>query len=230
MFIFVEVMERLRGKIVLVTGASSGIGEACARQFAAAGSKLILTARRADRLEALKDELIRAHNIEIFVKTADVSNPKSVEEFAAAVPAQFRAVDILINNAGLALGMATTEQTTLEDIDGMIDTNVKGVLYLIRAFVPGMIERGQGHIINIGSVAGTQPYPTGSVYCASKHAVAAITESLRMELVATPLRVTSISPGLAETEFSVVRFKVCTAPQSQLALPSDSYAALCVYL
>jgi 3-hydroxy acid dehydrogenase/malonic semialdehyde reductase len=198
---------RLKDKIVLITGASAGIGASTAKLFAECGSHLILAARREDRLIALKSEIEAKHKeVKIHIAILDVSKIDSVEKMVSSFPKEFSAIDILVNNAGLALGLSTAYNFTLEQLDTVIDTNIKGVLHMIRAIVPGMLERKSGHIINIGSIAGYQSYPHGSIYCASKFAVRAITDALRKELVATPLRVTAINPGLTETEFSLVRF------------------------
>ncbi len=197
----------LKHKLILITGASAGIGEACARLFAKAGANLILTARRADRLNKLADELTGTYAVDVFPVEMDVRDNKSVENLLTQLPPSFQHVDILINNAGLVLGVEKAHQTPELDVDIMLDTNVKGILNLIRLVVPDMVARNSGHIINISSIAGHEAYPGGSVYCASKHAVDAITKSLRMDVVDTNLRVGAISPGLVDTEFSTVRFK-----------------------
>jgi len=197
----------LTGKIVLVTGASSGIGEACCRQFAASGSHLIMAARRVEKLEKIAQELIEKYGIRIHTCQMDVRSYEQVEKSLGNLPKEFQEIDILVNNAGLALDTKETQDTTLEDLDSMIDTNVKGLMYVIKVVLPGMKLRNRGHIINISSIAGHEAYKGGSIYCASKFGVEAITKALRKELVATPLRVTAVSPGLCETEFSIVRFK-----------------------
>lgn len=198
----------LVGEIVLVTGASAGIGEETAKQFARAGAKVILAARRVAKLEAIKTSLIgegvAAENLHLI--ELDVRNSQQVQTALSSLPEPFNAVTILVNNAGLALGFTQAHKQTDEMIDAMIDTNVKGALYVIRAVVPGMLERSKGHIINVSSIAGLEYYAGGSVYCASKAAIQSINNVLRKELVSTPLRVTSINPGMVETEFSVVRF------------------------
>eukprot|EP00002_Diphylleia_rotans_P030862 TRINITY_DN6388_c0_g1_i1.p1 TRINITY_DN6388_c0_g1~~TRINITY_DN6388_c0_g1_i1.p1 ORF type:complete len:261 (+),score=46.00 TRINITY_DN6388_c0_g1_i1:71-853(+) len=200
--------QRLKNSIVVVTGASSGIGEACAHRFAASGAKLVLVARRQDRLNKVKSDIIHHYpDAKVHVQVADVTDAATVEKIPSNLPEPFQNVSVLVNNAGLALGLQRTWEAKLEDIHAMVDTNIKGVMYFLRAFVPGMRERSQGHIINMSSVAGTFRYPNGSVYCASKHGVEAITTVLRMELIDTPIRVTAINPGLVETEFSLVRFK-----------------------
>ncbi len=195
-------MSHLQGKTVFVTGASSGIGEATARKFAQAGCKLILAARRVDRLQHLASSLpTKYHLVEL-----DVRDRLAVDRTVASLPPEFAAIDILINNAGKARGLAKLHEADIADHEEMIDTNVKGLLYCSRAVVPGMVKRGLGHIINIGSIAGHEVYPNGSVYCASKHAVDALTKGLRLDLVDTPIRVSTVDPGLVETEFSLVRF------------------------
>ena len=197
----------LKDRIVFITGASSGIGRAAAYAFAEEGARLLLCARRIDRLNELAAELAKEHpGRPIHVFQLDVRDRRSVEDALASLPEAWRAVDVLVNNAGLSRGLDTLQDGLIEDWEEMLDTNVKGLLYVTRALVPGMIERGRGHIINVGSIAGHEVYPKGNVYCASKHAVDAITKGLRLDLVNTPLRVTTIDPGLVETEFSVVRF------------------------
>jgi serine 3-dehydrogenase len=195
-------MVSLNGRIVLITGASAGIGAACARSFAAAGAKLILAARRTDRLKQLADQL----NTEVYVQSLDVRNRSAVKEFVAALPEKWRAVEILVNNAGLAQGFDKLHEGEIDDWETMIDTNVKGLLYVSRAVIPGMVERGRGHVINIGSIAGHEVYPGGNVYCATKHAVDGLTKGMRIDLVDTPVRVSTVDPGLVETEFALVRF------------------------
>ncbi|XJO72232.1 hypothetical protein BDV3_003376 [Batrachochytrium dendrobatidis] len=198
---------RLVGKTVLITGASAGIGEACAKEFAMAGSNLILTARRIDRLKTLTDGFAKEYpKIKVMSVMMDVRNRTQVFETIKQLPADFRSIDVLVNNAGMVIGVDHLENVAPEVVDTMFDTNVKGLLNVTQAVLPIMKERNSGHIINLSSVAGTQAYPGGSIYCATKHAVDAMTRSLRMELVATPINVTSIDPGLVETEFSMVRF------------------------
>ncbi|KAF9092603.1 hypothetical protein BGX29_005254 [Mortierella sp. GBA35] len=195
---------RLRGKNVLITGASSGIGEACARHFAQAGSNLLLAARRKDRLESLKKDLEEQHpEIKISMFELDVRNRAKVQAAAAT----FGDVDVLVNNAGLVIGLDKLEDITEEAMDTMIDTNVKGLVHVTQSVLPGMRARDKGHIINIGSVAGHQAYGNGSIYCGSKAAVASISKALLFETIDTAIRVSEINPGMVETEFSVVRFK-----------------------
>merc|ERR1712137_621170 len=202
-----RMFPRLEGKVVLVTGASAGIGEACAHQFAASGAKVILTARRVEKLRQVEEQIKQKNpEAKVHVTQLDVTVWKQVEETIKSLPEEFRAIDVLVNNAGLAKGVALTVDNEPEDIDIVIDTNVKGLFYVTRAVLSGMIERNQGHVINISSVAGINAYKGGSIYCASKFAVQAATESLRKEVVDKNIRVTAICPGLVETEFSVVRF------------------------
>lgn len=194
-------------KTVLITGASSGIGEGCARKFAANGARLILNARSTDKLETLAQELNAKHSTECFVMPFDVCDRKAAAAALEALPEQWKSIDILINNAGLAVGVDKEHEGKFDEWDAMIDTNIKALLSMTRLVVPGMVERGTGHIINIGSIAGDAAYPGGSVYCATKAAVKALSDGLRIDLVDTPLRVTNIKPGMVETNFSVIRFR-----------------------
>lgn len=197
-----------KGTTVFITGASSGIGMSCARKFAEEGANLLLCARRVDRLENLKNELLAQYpDIRIHIFQLDVRDNNAVTNAIATLPDEWKHINVLVNNAGLSRGLDKFQDSSLQDWEEMIDTNVKGLLYITKAVVPGMIERRKGHIINIGSIAGREVYPRGHVYSASKHAVDAITKGLRMDLVDTPLRVTTVDPGLVETEFSVVRFR-----------------------
>lgn len=199
-------MISLKDKIALVTGASSGIGAATARAFAAAGAKLILTARRQERLQQLAAELQEQFNTETLLLTFDVRVRESVISELSNLPLAWQGVDILVNNAGLSRGLSKLYEGSIDDWEEMIDANVKGLLYVTRTIVPGMVARGQGHVVNIGSIAGRAAYPGGNVYCASKAAVRTISEGLKQDLLGTPVRVTDIEPGLVETEFSIVRF------------------------
>jgi len=194
----------LKEKVVLITGASSGIGAACARIFAEAGCRLVLCARRHDRLEELKSELEK--HTAVHIAELDVREFGEVKSFITELPWEFSEIDILVNNAGLAAGVAKLHEADVEDWERMIDTNVKGLLYMSRLVVPGMVERNRGHVINIGSVAGREPYPGGSVYCGTKTAVRFISRSLKMDLQGTAVRVSNIEPGAVETEFSQVRY------------------------
>jgi len=199
-------MENLEGKIVLITGASSGIGEACAKKFAELKANLIITARRKERIEKLSNELSRKHNIKVLPISLDVRNFNSVKLFYENLAPEWKAIDILVNNAGLARGLDKFYEGKIEDWDEMIDTNIKGLLYVSRVVVPQMVEREYGHIINIGSTAGHEPYPMGNVYVATKFAVKALSQSFRIDVLEKGIKVTSVDPGMVETEFSKVRF------------------------
>lgn len=199
-------MNRIKGKLILITGASSGIGEACARRFAAEGANLVLWARRADRLEALAAELASAHRVSLSVGVVDVRDREAVNRAAEALVRAGRIPDVLINNAGLASGLAKLQEGDPEDWDRMIDTNVKGLLNVTRAILPHMVARRRGHIINLGSTAGHQTYPMGNVYNATKFGVRALTEGMNLDVAGTPIRVSAVDPGFVETEFSEVRF------------------------
>ena len=194
-------------KIVLVTGASSGIGEACAKKFASQGARVILNARSEDKLESLAKDLKGQYGTDVFVMPFDVRDRKAAATALEMLPDEWRSIDVLINNAGLAVGVDKQHEGVVDEWDVMIDTNIKALLSMTRLVVPGMVERGCGHIINIGSIAGDAAYPGGSVYCATKAAVKALSDGLRIDLVDTPLRVTNIKPGMVETNFSVVRFR-----------------------
>ncbi len=197
----------LSGKTVFITGASSGIGKATAEAFAAEGARLLLAARRTDRLEAERQRLGEAGAARIHTFALDVSKSDEVEATLAGLPTEWKSIDVLINNAGLSRGLDKLYEGKIQDWEEMIDTNVKGLLYVSRAIVPGMMERSSGHVVNIGSTAGHLTYPNGAVYCATKAAERAITEGLRDDLLGTPVRVTTIDPGMVETEFSEVRFR-----------------------
>lgn len=199
-------MDSLRDKIVLITGASSGIGLSCARAFAAQGARLILAARRVERLHRLAAELQATCGARAYVIQLDVRDRAAVEGALAALPADWQAIEVLVNNAGLSRGLDKLHEANIQDWEEMIDTNIKGLLYVSRAVIPGMVERQAGHIINLGSVAGREAYPGGNVYCATKAAVRALSQALRMDLLGTPVRVTEVQPGMVETEFSIVRF------------------------
>jgi 3-hydroxy acid dehydrogenase / malonic semialdehyde reductase len=192
----------LENKLVCVTGASSGIGRACAEAFARAGCRLLLMARRRDRL----DEAAAALDAETFTVALDVRDRAGVDDAFAGLPPRWRSIDVLVNNAGLSRGLATLHEGLPDDWQEMIDTNVKGLLWVTRAVLPGMVARDRGHVINIGSISGHQVYQHGAVYCATKHAVRALTQGLRLDLLGTRVRVSSVDPGLVATEFSLVRF------------------------
>ena len=197
----------LQSKWVLITGASAGIGAACSYAFAREGANLILWARRLENLEPLAAELRETYATHVHFASVDVRNIQGIQDALQNLPSEARQIDVLVNNAGLVIGLNKAHETPPEDVDTMIDTNVKGVLNTLREIVPGMVKRNAGQVINISSISGLQSYPGGSVYCGSKHAVHAITNSLRMDLVDTPIRVATVSPGLVDTEFSLVRFK-----------------------
>lgn len=192
-------------RIALITGASSGIGEACARKFAEGGYDLILTARRAEKLAELKAEL-EAEGTKVKTLTFDVRNAEAAETAVDSLEPEWRKINVLINNAGLALGLDKEYEGDPDDWNTMIDTNIKGLLTMTRLIVPGMVERNEGHVINIGSVAGDAAYAKGNVYCATKAAVKTISDGLRIDLAETAVRVTNLKPGLVETNFSNVRF------------------------
>ena len=196
----------LTGRCVVVTGASSGIGRACAEAFAACGCKLVVAARRKDRLDDLAAALHERHGTDVFTAALDVRDREAVEGWVAELPEEWREIDILVNNAGLSRGLAPLHEGEVSDWEEMLDTNVKGLLYVTRSILPGMVERGRGHVINIGSIAGHEVYPGGNVYCATKHAVAAINRGLAIDTLGTGVRVSSVDPGAVETEFSIVRF------------------------
>jgi len=200
-------MTDLKKKTVLITGASSGIGFACAHAFAQEGARLILTARRKQRLDALAKELKAKHDTEVYAIQLDVRKQPAVEIAVKNLPKEWQEIEVLLNNAGLSRGLHKLHEGKIEDWEEMIDTNVKGLLYVSRSVIPGMVARGHGTIINIGSIAGHEVYPGGNVYCASKYAVDAITRGLRLDLVDTPIRVCTVDPGLVQTEFSIVRFR-----------------------
>lgn len=200
-------MYKLVGRTVFVTGASSGIGAACVEAFASAGARLLVCARRIERLQKMVEKWEKTYETSFLAFKLDVSDHDAVQQAIREIPAEWQEIDILVNNAGKALGLENSFQTRLDHLDGMMDTNVKGVLYVNKAVIPGMIERNRGHIIHIGSVAGRWVYPGGTIYCATKHAVRAINEGLKMDLHGTEIRVSSVDPGLVETEFSLVRFE-----------------------
>ncbi|HTR21003.1 MAG TPA: SDR family NAD(P)-dependent oxidoreductase [Gemmatimonadales bacterium] len=199
-------MNRITGKLALITGASSGIGLACARRFAAEGAHLVLWARREARLRELATELVGSHGVTVRTATVDVRDRTAVDRTARALLESGGVPDILLNNAGLAAGLAPVQEGNPDDWERMIDTNVKGLLWVTRALLPAMIARGRGHVVNIGSTAGHQVYPKGNVYNASKYAVRALTEGMNLDVAGTPIRVSAVDPGHVETEFALVRF------------------------
>lgn len=196
----------MKGKTVLITGASSGIGEACAQLLANQGSRLILVARREERLHAI-EKALASTAAQVYTHMLDVRDVEAVDAFIAQLPPEFADIDILINNAGCALGIETLADGPLKDWEEMIDINMKGLLYMTRAVLPKMLHRKSGHIVNIGSTAAHNVYPGGSVYCATKHAVHAITKTMQLEVAGKGVKVTEVDPGAVETEFSLVRFK-----------------------
>jgi len=197
----------LKNKITLITGASAGIGQACAHSFAREGSHLILAARREDKIKALAAALTKEYGIKTHTIVLDVRDRLAVNTAFESLPEEWTNIDILINNAGLSRGLDKVQEAYYLDWDEMIDTNIKGLLWVSRAIMPGMVERDGGHVINIGSVAGRQVYAGGNVYCATKHAVKAITQGMRIDLLGTKVRCSSVDPGLVESEFSEVRFR-----------------------
>lgn len=197
---------RIRGRTVLVTGATAGIGASCARAFAREGARLVVTGRREERLEALAGELRDAHDTAVRTARLDVRDREAVLALRDALAREGFTPDVLVNNAGKARGMDPVQSGDADDWDEMIDTNVKGLLWVTRAFLPAMVEADRGHVVNIGSIAGRWVYPAGNVYCGTKYAVKALSEGLNMDLVGTRVRVSSVDPGLVETEFSEVRF------------------------
>jgi serine 3-dehydrogenase len=209
-------MTRIAGKLALITGASSGIGRACAERLAADGCNLVLWARRMERLEALAESLRASRRVSVLVGAVDVRDRAGVNAAAAALVAAGSVPDILLNNAGLAAGLATLQDGDPDDWDRMIDTNVKGLLNVSRALLPHLVRRGTGHVVNIGSTAGHQTYPMGNVYNASKFAVRALTEGMNLDVVGTMVRVSAVDPGHCRTEFAAVRFHGDTARAAQV--------------
>ncbi len=199
-------MLSMKDKTVFVTGASSGIGASTARAFAGLGARVLMCARRRERLEDLARSLESEYKVAVRHFPLDVRDQRAVDTAISALPPEWRAIEVLVNNAGLSRGLDKLPGGLVSDWEEMIDTNVKGLLYVSRAVIPGMIERGSGHIINIGSIAGHEVYPAGAVYCATKFAVRTLSKGLRLDLNGTPLRVSEVAPGMVETEFSLVRF------------------------
>ena len=200
-------MSHHQDRVILITGASSGIGAACARKFAADRASLILLARREERLQTVAEEVQRLGASMVHTIAADVRDRQALAEGLERIPTERRTIDTLINNAGLSRGLDPLHEGKFEDWDEMLDTNIKGLLNVDRLVVPGMVERRSGTVIHIGSIAGREVYPKGNVYCASKHAVAALTKGLRLDLTGSGVRVCTVDPGLVETEFSEVRFR-----------------------
>jgi 3-hydroxy acid dehydrogenase / malonic semialdehyde reductase len=194
-------------KIIMITGATSGFGKATAVQFARNGFDLIITGRRKERLDELERELLSYGNIRVLSLNFDVRNREEVATVVSKLPEEWKDIEILVNNAGLAVGMDHIDSGNIDDWERMIDTNVKGLLYITRAVAPLMVARNRGHIFNIGSIAGKESYENGNVYCASKSAVDSLSKSMRIDLLKNNIKVTHVAPGMAETEFSIVRFK-----------------------
>jgi len=227
-------MNSLKGKTAMITGATSGIGKACALALAGEGCRVIITGRRAGRLEETGQEIERRYNSEWLAVPMDVREKKKVLAAATGLPDNWKEIDILINNAGLARGFGKMQDADTENWDEMIDTNIKGLLNVTQAVLPGMTARQKGDIVNLSSIAGHEVYPNGSIYCATKHAVDAITKGLRIDLVDTPIRVSSIDPGLVETEFSEVRFgdknRAKTVYEGMTPLTGEDIAELAVFI
>lgn len=199
-------MQSLRDRIVLVTGASSGIGLACAEAFAAAGADVIVGARRLERLERLAEKIRREHGVRALPLRLDIADYRQVEAALSSLSVDWREIDILVNNAGVSLHLDKMQEARIEDWEGMIDTNVKGLLYMTRLLLPGMIARNRGHIFNLGSIAALEAYPAGNVYCATKAAVKMLSQATRLDVNGTNIRVTLIEPGMTKTEFALVRW------------------------
>ena len=228
-------MNRIAGKRVLITGASAGIGQACAHAFAAQGTHVILTARRHERVDSLATQLTRAHGVEARGYRLDVTDRAAVFAFVEELEAEGLLPDILVNNAGKAMGLDKLHEGDIDDWEDMIDTNVKGLLYMSRAILPHMVARNAGHVIQIGSIAGRWVYPKGAVYNATKFAVWALNEGMNIDLLGTKVRVSSVDPGLAETEFSEVRFhgdtqRAKTVYAGTTPLTGDDIADAVVYV
>lgn len=220
-------------KIALITGATSGIGEGCARRFAASGYDVIITGRNSEKLNKVANDL-ESNGVRVLPLVFDVRDREACETAVAGIPADWAEVDVLVNNAGLALGLEPEYEGSYADWETMIDTNIKGLLYMTRLVVPGMVKRNRGHIINIGSVAGDAAYAGGNVYCATKAAVKAITDGLRIDLAHTAVRVTNIKPGLVETNFSNTRFhgdeaRAATVYKGVKPLTGNDIADVAVY-
>ena len=228
-------MNRIAGKRVLITGASAGIGAACARVFGSHGANLVLSARRENAIGTLAEELHRAHGVHAVARALDVTDRAGVSAFVDGLEADGLLPDILVNNAGKALGLSKLHEGDIDDWEGMVDTNVKGLLYVSRAILPHMVARDAGHVINIGSIAGRWVYPGGNVYNATKFAVFALNEAMSVDLVGTKIRVSSVDPGLTETEFSQVRFhgdteRARTVYEGTVPLTGEDVADAVVYV
>lgn len=223
----------IRNKIVLITGASSGIGKAAAQQFAEKDARLILTARRIDKIKQIAAELTEKYQVEVLPLQCDVRDKSQIKTTLDNLPAAWQDINILVNNAGLALDSSKIQDGNIDNWDVMIDTNIRGLLYMTRAILPRMVASNSGHIINIGSVAGHDCYPSGNIYCATKHAVNAISKSMRLDLLGTAIRVTEMAPGAVHTEFSEVRWhdkqRADEFYQGFQALTADDIADAIVY-
>ena len=220
-------------KVVMITGATSGIGMACARKFAENGDRLILTGRNEDRLADIKKELV-AQGADVLTLAFDVRDREKASQAVKTLPAEWQEIDVLVNNAGLALGLEPEYEGNLDDWETMIDTNIKGLLTMTRLVVPGMVQRNRGHIINVGSVAGDAAYAGGNVYCATKAAVKALSDGLRIDVANTSIRVTNLKPGLVETNFSNIRFhgdseRAANVYKGVKPLTGDDIADVAVY-
>ena len=220
-------------KVVMITGATSGIGMACARKFAENGDRLILTGRNEDRLADIKKELV-AQGADVLTLVFDVRDREKASQAVKSLPAEWQEIDVLVNNAGLALGLEPEYEGNLDDWETMIDTNIKGLLTMTRLVVPGMVQRNSGHIINVGSVAGDAAYAGGNVYCATKAAVKALSDGLRIDVANTSIRVTNLKPGLVETNFSNIRFhgdseRAANVYKGVKPLTGDDIADVAVY-
>ncbi len=205
-----RIDDAIRGRVILITGASSGIGAATAKAFAEVGAKLLLCARRLEKLKALEADLTDAGAQAVHSEALDVTDRRAVDALlgaAGSLPPDWQAIDVLVNNAGLSRGLGKLYEDDPENWEEMINTNIKGLLYVTRAVVPGMVERGRGHVVSLGSTAGHQTYAGGSVYCATKAAERILSEGLKLDLMGTPVRVTSVDPGMVKTDFSTVRFR-----------------------
>jgi len=221
--------------ITLITGATAGIVLACAKRFAKEGHDLIVTGRRKERLEKIAAEIRQKNSVQVLSLSFDITIVNEVRDAIESLPQEWKNIEILVNNAGLAVGLNTVQEGVIDDWERMIDTNIKGLLYMSRYITPLMIEQGYGHVINIGSIAGKEVYPNGNVYCATKHAVDALSKTMRIDLVKHGIRVTQIAPGAVETEFSEVRFKGDTERaksvyKGYVPLHSDDVAEVTFYV
>ena len=227
-------MVSIQGRIVLITGASSGIGASCAKMFAKEGTALILAARRLDKLKEVAEAIAKVAPTKIHLLQLDVCDRSMVERSLASLPEPWQNIDILVNNAGLSRGKDPLQSGEIQNWEEMVDTNIKGLLYVTRSLLPGMVDRDRGHIINIGSIAGHQAYPGGNVYCATKAAVRTLSQGIKMDLLGTAVRVSCVDPGTVETDFSVVRFRGDTEKAKQVyaqmnPLTPDDIAEIVVF-